>query len=190
VWFLSGARCRLLAYGPADATASRIPIISLPFWYRLTQVVLEKRPLNGCNVVQLLLCEYSMPSMMAISPLPVGGFIPPTNACMLPWAPRVDIANSILIGSAALAELVVMTYRQTKLDAGRTAKPDVHPPSYTTSRLCQQQQKLVGRRFLRHRETNFRLIIHSHSSTNPENFAKMDPVDFAIIGLTGIGKNN
>ena len=22
----------------------------LPFWYRLTQVVLEKRPLNGCNV--------------------------------------------------------------------------------------------------------------------------------------------
>jgi len=23
----------------------------LPFWYRLTQVVLEKRPLNGCGVV-------------------------------------------------------------------------------------------------------------------------------------------
>jgi len=23
----------------------------LPFWYRLTQVVLEKRPLNGCSVV-------------------------------------------------------------------------------------------------------------------------------------------
>jgi len=23
----------------------------LPFWYQLTQVVLEKRPLNGCNVV-------------------------------------------------------------------------------------------------------------------------------------------
>jgi len=23
----------------------------LPFWYRLTQVVLDKRPLNGCNVV-------------------------------------------------------------------------------------------------------------------------------------------
>jgi len=21
----------------------------LPFWYRLTQVVLEKRPLNGCS---------------------------------------------------------------------------------------------------------------------------------------------
>jgi len=23
----------------------------LPFWYRLTQVVLEKRPLNGCKMV-------------------------------------------------------------------------------------------------------------------------------------------
>jgi len=25
----------------------------LPFWYRLTQAVMEKRPLNGCNVVVL-----------------------------------------------------------------------------------------------------------------------------------------
>jgi len=25
----------------------------LPFWYRLTQVVLEKRPSNGCSVVDL-----------------------------------------------------------------------------------------------------------------------------------------
>ena len=32
-----------IAYGPADATASHF----IPFWYRLTQVVLEKRPLNG-----------------------------------------------------------------------------------------------------------------------------------------------
>jgi len=47
----------LFAYGPADATAFQKPIIScliksrlvLPFWYRLTQVVLEKRPLNGCS---------------------------------------------------------------------------------------------------------------------------------------------
>ena len=23
--------------------------LALPFWYRLTQVVLEKRPLNGCS---------------------------------------------------------------------------------------------------------------------------------------------
>jgi len=52
---LSGARCRLFAYGPADATAIRKPLslvlfqsrLVSPFWYRLTQVVLEKRPLNG-----------------------------------------------------------------------------------------------------------------------------------------------
>jgi len=25
--------------------------LALPFWYWLTQVVLEKRPLNGCSVV-------------------------------------------------------------------------------------------------------------------------------------------
>jgi len=29
--------------------ASFKPRLVLPFWYRLTQVVLEKRPLNGCN---------------------------------------------------------------------------------------------------------------------------------------------
>jgi len=51
---LSGARCRL-AYGPADATATHCLLAAvksrsvLPFWYRLTQVVLEKRPLNGCS---------------------------------------------------------------------------------------------------------------------------------------------
>jgi len=53
----------LFAYGPADATESQNPhhLLShlksrlvLPSWYRLTQVVLEKRPLNGCSVVVLL----------------------------------------------------------------------------------------------------------------------------------------
>ena len=58
--YLSGARCRLFAYGPADATAIPKPHHLLPhlnpdwfylspFWYQLTQVVLEKRPLNGCG---------------------------------------------------------------------------------------------------------------------------------------------
>jgi len=51
--YVSGARCRL-AYGPADATATHCLAsvksrLVLPFWYRLTQVVLEKRPLNGCG---------------------------------------------------------------------------------------------------------------------------------------------
>jgi len=53
--YLSGARCRL-AYSPADATAthfscfSKIQMVS-PFWYRLTQVVLDKGLLNGCKQI-------------------------------------------------------------------------------------------------------------------------------------------
>jgi len=51
--YLSGARCRLFAYGLADATAIPKPHASFKiqaaytFLYRFTQVVLEKRPLNG-----------------------------------------------------------------------------------------------------------------------------------------------
>jgi len=30
----------------------------LHFWYRLTQVVLEKRPLNGCSVVVVVVLHY------------------------------------------------------------------------------------------------------------------------------------
>ena len=53
--YLCGARCKWFAYGPADATAT--PIISrsseiqngLPFWCRLTQVMLEKKLLNRCS---------------------------------------------------------------------------------------------------------------------------------------------
>jgi len=43
-----------------------------------------------------------------------------------------------------------------------------------------------------YRKTNFRLIISSHSFTNRENLPKIEkigPVDFEIIGLTGIVKN-
>ena len=55
--YLSGARCRH-AYGPADAKcchslslASVKSRLVLHFWYRLTRVVLEKGPLNGCVCV-------------------------------------------------------------------------------------------------------------------------------------------
>ena len=56
--YLSGVRCRLFAYGPADATVIQkshhlLPHLNpdwfLPFWYRLIQVVLRKRPLNSCS---------------------------------------------------------------------------------------------------------------------------------------------
>jgi len=64
--YLPGARCRLFGYGPADATASQNPIISclmqiqtgFTFLYQLTQVVLEKRPLNGCSSSSILQCEW------------------------------------------------------------------------------------------------------------------------------------
>jgi len=55
--YLSRSKCRL-AYGPADATHclfSKIQI-DLPFWYRLTWVVPEKRPLNVCMCV--CVCVY------------------------------------------------------------------------------------------------------------------------------------
>jgi len=51
---MSVARCKWFVYGPADATATPSSLASLkskmvyPFWWRLTQVVLEKRPLNRC----------------------------------------------------------------------------------------------------------------------------------------------
>jgi len=52
--YLSGVRYRWFAYGPADGTTTPSSLVSWksrlvwPFWCRLTQVVLEKRPLNGC----------------------------------------------------------------------------------------------------------------------------------------------
>ena len=52
----SGAKCRLFAFGPANATASQTlslasfkSRLALPFQYRLTQAVLEERPLSGCS---------------------------------------------------------------------------------------------------------------------------------------------
>jgi len=55
-WWGAGTRCRL-AYGPADATTTHCLFASVksrlvvPFLYRLTWVVLDKVPLNGCVCV-------------------------------------------------------------------------------------------------------------------------------------------
>ena len=48
---VSGARCRLFAYmfQPMPLHPKTPSSQVLPFWYRLTQVVLEKWRLNGCN---------------------------------------------------------------------------------------------------------------------------------------------
>ena len=51
--YLSGVRCKWLAYGLADANATLSSLLQkiqngLSFWYRPTQVLLEKKPLNDC----------------------------------------------------------------------------------------------------------------------------------------------
>ena len=61
----------MFAYGLADdATASLALFKSrlvLPFWYRLTQVVLEKSLLNGCNsfgaLIKLILKDILLRAM-------------------------------------------------------------------------------------------------------------------------------
>ena len=55
--YLSGARCRL-AHGPADSTATHCLAsvksrLVLPLCYRLTHIVLDKGPLNGCVCVYM-----------------------------------------------------------------------------------------------------------------------------------------
>ena len=57
---LSGAR-RRLAYGPADATATHCLL------YRLTRVVLDKGPINGC-VCTLYTTQYFTGQMPFLSP--------------------------------------------------------------------------------------------------------------------------
>jgi len=49
--YLCGTRCRLFALHPKtpSSLASFKSRLVLPFWYQLIQVVLEKRPLNGCS---------------------------------------------------------------------------------------------------------------------------------------------
>jgi len=57
--YLSRARCKWFAYDRADATATTSSLALLksrmvsPFWCQLTQVVMEKRLLNGCLFVLL-----------------------------------------------------------------------------------------------------------------------------------------
>jgi len=80
--WLSGARCRL-AYSPADCHSLSLASVKsrliLNFWYRLTQVVLDKGPLNGCVCLcvkgvkksngGLLILTYSQSTSEAIQPV-------------------------------------------------------------------------------------------------------------------------
>jgi len=65
--YLSGASCRLFAYGPGDATASQNAIISgliyiqthFTFLLLAYPGFLEKRPLNGCSSISSM-CVVSL----------------------------------------------------------------------------------------------------------------------------------
>jgi len=63
--YLSGARSKWFAYGAADATTTSLSLASLksrmmwPFWCQLTQVVPEKRPLNGCCIHNVTILQHS-----------------------------------------------------------------------------------------------------------------------------------
>ena len=101
--YLSAAKCRLFAYGPADAIASPNHIISclikyrlvLLFWYRLIQVVLENRPLNGCSRLSVWLPRTSQMTVAFCRTLAVAhcGPIPMTcGNCLC----HEDITNSVI----------------------------------------------------------------------------------------------
>ena len=69
--YLSGQRCKWFACGPADVTATPSSLASRllqPFRCRLTQVILEKRPLNACLSTVRLLVEGTAPYMYTIIP--------------------------------------------------------------------------------------------------------------------------
>ena len=87
--------------------------LGLPFWYRLTRVVPEKGPLNGCVCV-CVYAEYSLYFAMAwevppklhlslrvLGPHLIRGFL------HLPV--RVHTPNGVSIGSAILAQLMVVS---------------------------------------------------------------------------------
>ena len=58
----------------------------LPFWYRLTQVVLEKRPLNGCSVLAAVLVVITTQDIKFTS-TPVNVYIIPDamHPRYMPW---------------------------------------------------------------------------------------------------------
>jgi len=67
-----------------------------------------------------------------------------------------------------------------KLDAGKS--PTIAHPAAPLAACDRNQQKLVVMTTsLEGSKAHFRLIMYSHSSTNPKNLAKSDPVDFEII---------
>ena len=74
------------------------------------------------------------------------------------------------------------------------AKPTLARPAAPLAASVQRHQRttkklVVMATSLEGSKTNLRRIIYSRRSANSENMAKIGPVDFEIIGVTGIVKN-
>ena len=119
--YMSGARCKWFAYGPADATGTLSSLASLksrlvwPFWCWLTQVVLEKMSLNGFNDIFCLsvcpsfnkntttTCIYQ-PRFLCAHRFPLG-FLPPfvkkENLCGTGYtSDAISVHHSTLVNLA------------------------------------------------------------------------------------------
>jgi len=68
--------------------------------------------------------------------------------------------------------------------------PSTSPSVCLSVLLSVNKSWLSRQRPLRHGEqTNFRLIIYSHSSANPANLVKIGPLDVELISLTAVVNN-
>ena len=66
----------------------------LPFWYRLTRVVLEKGPLNGCVCVCVCVCDYRIGSPASAAVLSSAASPPDgASAASLPAAGRAAVQS-------------------------------------------------------------------------------------------------
>ena len=93
--YLSGARCRL-AYGWCHCHSLSLALVKsrlvLPFWYRLTRVVPDKGPLNGC--VCVCVCRACLlHSLLCIAQWNWRSASGSTNSCMTTSCLRNDLCK-------------------------------------------------------------------------------------------------
>ena len=101
--------CHSLSLAPVKSR------LVLPFWYRLTQVVLEKRPLNGCSISELRSTEINSVTSkysgheLIIHYVPTVEEIHPNNHL---GAGRWNIAGSVGLEAGFLLRLFLASERR------------------------------------------------------------------------------
>ena len=130
--YLSGAMCKWFAYVPADATATPSCLASLksslvlPFCCRLTQDVLEKRPLNSClsgcviySDDMVVVVDYRKPlfrrGITSLSDTRVGDCLTGSVTNVTHFGAFVDVGvgHDGLIHSSAISAYLLPPSRQT-----------------------------------------------------------------------------